>query len=418
MKKQLLIIQNYNPNKGDSSVITAMLESLKLEGLNIELTSFDPSKAISEYNVHAVNWLVSYKNVKLARSKFRKLICLLSEILWVLYSFLWIILFRLGVRLWLPSSKKEIVDAYLKCDVVVLPGGHFFTNLNKFPQVFSHFWGLYFAKLLRKKTMIYAQTIGPFYGVFGPISHKMTNFLVNHTDIVTVREKESFEKYENYPNVFLTAETVFFLENKSTSIAYPEIEIIKKTNRPIVGVTIHHIYYKRFYSKEQYIALMSSIFDIIIYRYKCSVLLIPMESKSIGVADRELAHEMRNMMSNKDSFYIIENDYQSSDTASIISQCNIFVGTKTHSIVYGLKYYVPTLAIAYQQKSTEFMRSFNVVENSIRLDELNVERFFSVFDRIFNDVERYQQIQKEAHQKVIEDAGKNNILLMKLFEHL
>ena len=46
MGHNVLIIQNFNPNKGNSSVISAMMYALKDDNVNIEITVAVPSFSI------------------------------------------------------------------------------------------------------------------------------------------------------------------------------------------------------------------------------------------------------------------------------------------------------------------------------------------------------------------------------------
>lgn len=414
MKKNILIVQNFNPNKGNSSVITATLYALSDSNLNVEITSAIPEKAKEQYNVNCYDWLVSYKKIMYSKSKLQKFSALVNEMLWVAYLFIWILSYKIGIKLPVPKRKKQTIDAYFRADVVVFPGGHSFTTMNGLGQVFSHCMGFYFGKIIGKKTMVYAHTIGPFKGRFSKIIKWMSMYVLNRTDLVTIREKDSL-KYCSKCNAVLTAETVFSLPTNLTLAAnVKEISRIRTENKKIIGLTIHHIYYKYFFSKEEYITLMADIINYIIDSYSCSVLLIPMESKTGNYNDRDLAKEIRDRIDKKDDFIIIEDDYESDVTAAIIGNCDVFIGTKTHSIVYGLKSEVPTLSIAYQQKANEFMEMFGVLENSINLEILKLNSFKDIFDRMMDNLECYKTIQRDNNQKIRSKSLENKDLLIRL----
>ena len=74
MKKNILIVQSYNPNKGNSSVITATQYALKDEDVNIEITAAVPETARNQFHVNCYDWLVSYKKIVLQKSKPKKII--------------------------------------------------------------------------------------------------------------------------------------------------------------------------------------------------------------------------------------------------------------------------------------------------------------------------------------------------------
>ena len=75
MKKNVLIVQNYNINKGDTSVIFAMKKSLldMYPDLTINLTSYDSVKAKKEYDLNSAEWLLDYRMIKKNNSKIGKI---------------------------------------------------------------------------------------------------------------------------------------------------------------------------------------------------------------------------------------------------------------------------------------------------------------------------------------------------------
>lgn len=418
--KKLLIIQNYNANKGDASVVLTMKKSLleQYDDIDISLTSYNPDQAEEYYGVTAAEWIINFKNMKLASSRIDKILFMFKEFFWIIYSLIWILFFKINIKLPLPSFKNKTIELYLNSDVVVLPGGHFFTNLNGFPVNFSHAYGLLYAKWLGKKTMIYAQTIGPFFGKFGNLTKRMTDYVLRHTDIISVREEDSLKYCKNYDNVELTAETVFALPtDKDMAINLPDLQELRKSSKTIVGVTIHHIYYKHFFTRKEYIGLMATLFDEIIKEFNCNILIIPMEADYHGGGDRPIASEMIALCNQKENIYILKGDHDPLITSSVIANMDILVGTKTHSIVYGLKSNIPTISISYQQKSNEFMKMFNVLENAIDLKRLNKSDFMEIFKKVIENRSIYEAIEKKAYVIVKNKALYNNVLLYSLFDN-
>lgn len=417
--KNLLIIQNYNANKGDSSVIHTMKKTItEMDSkVSISLTSYDPEMAKEEYGLESAEWVVNFRNIKLAHSKIGKLYYFAKEFLWIAYSLVWIVFCKVGLKLPLPKFKRKTIELYLQSEVVVLPGGHFFTNLNGFPVNISHAYGLLYAKWLGKKTMIYSQTVGPFFGKFGTLTKKIADFVIKHTDVVTLREEDSTQYCKGYKNVHVTAETVFALPtDKQVAKDLEQLQELKNKEGLVVGVTIHHIYFKHFFSKSEYVELISNIFDEIVSKFKCIVLIIPMEASYHKGGDRPIAKEMKELCTYSDKVHILEGDFDPLMTSSAIANTDIFIGTKTHSIVYGLKSIVPTISISYQQKSTEFMKMFGVEENAIDLKGLELEPFMDIFKKVYQNQEKYKNAQKEFYEKVKEKSLENNKYLLSLFE--
>ena len=420
--KNILIVQNYNANKGDSSVVLAMLTSLRVraeaEDLSFSVTSYDPQKAAREYGVESCDFVVNLREIKL-RSGWPRIMAAVQEGCWIVYGFIWALscrYFRLSLPV--PVFKKKTIALYERADVVVLPGGHFFTNLNGLVMNFSHFYAMMFAFAMRKRTMIYAQTVGPFFGIFKWPVRAMTGFVLRNVDLVTLREKGGLQYCHGVRNLQQTAEIVFAASTDETLAQSVEgIKIARKDNRLLVGVTIHHLYYKHFFNREQYRDIMAEIFRRIIDGYNATILIVPMEEAVHGGGDRPLAKEMIEQSARESDIFVLEGELSPSVTAAVIAATDLFIGTKTHSIVYGLKGGVPTISISYQDKSNEFMAMFGLRENAIDMKDLDADSFMVIFDRVFNSLSSYRHKQIQALERVKSLAESNNQLLIDLLLH-
>ena len=89
MGHNVLIIQNFNPNKGNSSVISAMMYALKDDNVNIEITVAVPSKGIAQYGVNCYEWLISYEKMMYGATKREKIQAAYKETSWVIYLIVW-----------------------------------------------------------------------------------------------------------------------------------------------------------------------------------------------------------------------------------------------------------------------------------------------------------------------------------------
>lgn len=417
--KNILIIQNYNANKGDSSVVLAMLASLcsrsEFNDLSFAVTSYDPQEASREYGVEAGDFALNLREIKLRRG-LPRVIAAFHEGCWVLYGFLWAFCRRFfRLHLPVPAFKKKTIDLYESADVVVLPGGHFFTNFNGLGMNLSHFYGMMIAFAMQKRTMIYAQTVGPFFGTFKWPVQAMTGFVLRYVDVVALREKGGLRYCRGVRDLQQTAEIVFALD---TDVALAQcvegLKSVRQDDRPLIGVTIHHIYYKHFFTKDQYRDIMAAIFRKIVDVYHATILIVPMEEAVHGGGDRPLAQEMIVQSGRENDIFVLEGEWSPPVTAAVISSTDLFIGTKTHSIVYGLKGGAPTISISYQDKSNQFMEMFGLRENAIDMQDLNSEAFMKIFERVFNSLDSYRHRQNQALARVKSLAERNNQLLIDL----
>ena len=109
MGKNILIIQSYNANKGDNSVISVMLSSLRAYNCHITLTAFDSEKARSEHRVDAYDYLFSFRDMKLAKGKLTFFWAGLKAIGWLLYSLNVLLFLKMDILLPLNQEKRNVI---------------------------------------------------------------------------------------------------------------------------------------------------------------------------------------------------------------------------------------------------------------------------------------------------------------------
>lgn len=61
------------------------------------------------------------------------------------------------------------------------------------------------------------------------------------------------------------------------------------------------------------------------------------------------------------------------DLRSLMQRCDLFLGTRFHSVLLAIQQVVPVLAISYGQQTTQFMKEVGLTEYDIRIEELNMD---------------------------------------------
>ena len=413
--KNILIVQVYNANKGNASVITAMLDGIReVPDVSVSLTAFDPEKAVQDYCVPACERLCDIRRIVHSKG-LRKIAALVCEAAFIMYFPIW----WLGTRLFIPmplgKRRRAVVRFYEDADIAVLPDGHSFTSLNGLFGNLSHLIGMYTAIALRKKTMIYGQTLGPFYGVKGRIEEFLFKRLLKRVDVVTVRDQLSMDTYGPFcSKIYKTAEIVFTLKNPSLSAEVSGfLSQVKKSGRRILTVTIHHLYYRYFFTREKYVELMADCLRNSVLKYDLSLVMVPMEDAMRNNGDRPMIYEILNKAAlPRDRFFVPEMEISPEETATLIAESDYFVGTKTHSVVYGLKGAVPMIGLAYQNKTREFMQMFDIGNYAIDLGKLTLSEFGALFDRLVSESSEIRANMKQRSVSVCRLASKNNEYLM------
>jgi len=85
-------------------------------------------------------------------------------------------------------------------------------------------------------------------------------------------------------------------------------------------------------------------------------------------------------------FPIDECRYRSfTDLRSLMRNCDLFLGTRFHSVLLAVQQVVPVLAISYGQKTTHFMKQVGLAEYEIGMEELTLDDLKQKWLRLYSN---------------------------------
>lgn len=90
---------------------------------------------------------------------------------------------------------RAVVRTLLECDTLISGGGSLFQDATSLKSVFYYAFVLGLAQLLGKKTVVFAQGVGPLYS---PISRFLVKFLFKRASSVSVRDEKSLELMQKW----------------------------------------------------------------------------------------------------------------------------------------------------------------------------------------------------------------------------
>ena len=409
---KIFISQHYSRNKGNVSLLYTLVETIKKTYPNEEVvvSSFDPTDTALQFGYNTCEWPFPTRRITDAK-KIKKITVSFVELSYIILSIL--ISFLIRFKFINPKTlngRFNTLKQMYESNVIISPGGHLFTNYNKFVPVFAHFFPCFLSVIMKKKYVVMAQTIGPFFGKWKYPGQTLTKFVLRKADIVTIRDRNSLKQIDmlnvKIKDLKLTNEIVFlFPEN----VEKPKSNSLNK--KKTLGFTFHHIYYKRWMNKEDYIKRMVTFLDNINANYDFDIQFISMEKDVNNKSDLALLNEIKILLKNNKNIEIISIPQNSVKLLDVFGNLNYLVATKTHSVVYGLRMGIPTLAIAYEKKTDDFMEDFNQKELSIPLSSFNPNYAFSKLSDLIN---REDEIKKEIKNKLTNVQAKSfeNIKLL------
>ncbi|UCE19702.1 MAG: polysaccharide pyruvyl transferase family protein [Gemmatimonadota bacterium] len=213
----------------------------------------------------------------------------------------------------------------------------------------------------------------------------------NRAVFISARDLVSAEKLSELgidgPKVISLADLSFC---ETILPSFPENE---RTMAPsIIGLSARHFSYKHFPEniiKNYYDSLISWC-KWINSTYGCKFIFFPFceeEHQSDFPAYDKLSSKLE-PHSIRIEIYRCQNF---SELKSQIAQCDLFLGTRFHSVLLATQQNVPVLAISYEEKAYKFMKEVGLEEYVIQIEELSFELLKHKWEQLYRNRESIQQ---------------------------
>jgi colanic acid/amylovoran biosynthesis protein len=322
---------------------------------------------------------------------------------------LWAILHKFGSNVNRSFCGKKLQE-YYNADIILDTGGDVLTEDYGFP--FSHFVNLLFAILLDKPVVICAESIGK-------RTKFIAKFIFNRTKLITLREECSLKHLQeigvNKPPIYVTADVAFTLEPPSNE-RIKEIltkEGIREEYKPLIGISVSKIIsnygFPELKSREdkynEYVKLMSKSIDYLVDTLNATIVFVP---HVIGPGDnnddRIVADDICKLIKNRDKIVSIKEEYTPEELKGIIGQCDLFIGARMHATIASTSMLVPTVAIAYSDKTHGIIGKMLGYEmHVLDIKDLSYDTLISKIDDAW---ENREEIKKELKIRIPEIKGK------------
>lgn len=300
-------------------------------------------------------------------------------------NILFAILFKIGLN---PHYiKSPVIQEYIAGDMVVDLSGDSLAD-SKGAYSISNLSTILLGLSLRKKIVLFSQSIGPFS--WATIS--LARYCLNKVNLIIIREeitKNYLQKIGIKSPIFLTADCAFLLEPVSNghikAILFKErIETVKK---PIVGLSVNAV----LALNANYIFLMAQIIEYIIDRWNANIVIIPhVISMRMGGRgdDRLIGEKLFKMIKNKEKISLIKGDHSPDELKGIIGLCDIFIGGRMHANIAALSSYVPTLVIGWSPKYYGIMKALGQEKYVCDYETMDFHELISKLNDIWYNKEK------------------------------
>lgn len=383
-------------NQGTRAIMSCTIKSLQEVIPQAEISTLVQfsGQFATDHNIRVVKGdIFSYRPF----SFWQSLLASLKLILALLWNILRLV--KIDGEILLCSRKlKEFQNA----DVIIHLGTNLYGEDFGIRGFIEHSKEILLAILLKKPTVMYAESIGPFNS---PLSKFIARSVLNKVNLITLREEVSREYLMELgvkkPPVYVTADPAFLLEAESEEKITEVLndEGIELGNRPVIGITLSSATNLKQETKKSRVAAVisviymlgryflpetvikgilgvlrrigyvtrfqgryitqitdSSIIDHIVDSLDVDIVIIPHIRQEGIFEDSSIAQETSQLAKNRDRIKVIQNIYTSEELKGIIGKCDMFISSRMHAAVAAMSQCVPTVLIPVSQRHHGIMR--------------------------------------------------------------
>lgn len=299
--------------------------------------------------------------------------------------------------------KKEMKSSKM----LLFGGGSLLQDVTSSKSILYYLAIIFLAQRFGMKTMLYANGVGP---ITKKHSRYLAKKILNKVNLITLRDDKSDEELRslgvNKPKIIITADPAFTIEAAHGALSGRYLANIAgvPTGAKLCVVSIRA--WK--HSARNFIQELAKLLDYMVERYNMYPLFVPLQYS----ADLDVSELVKKKMSH--NAYVINRELSVPEMFSVLSEAEICIGMRLHSLIYATTLEIPAMALVYDPKVSAFMESLN------QPDLLDVESFTcsvakSVLDRIMTNLsQRKEQLQRTnaVLKKTAEDNGAYAIRLL------
>ena len=243
----------------------------------------------------------------------------------------------------------SIIKKIRAADLLISGGGSLLQNVTSGRSLYYYLAIIFFALILRRPVMLYAQGIGP---IRGALAHKLMNLIVNRVDLITVRDRGSLEELARLkitrPKIFCTADPVLAIKPVPLEIGEEILShhALKKSDGKFIGVAIRHwMDWGRFQTE------IAAALDKIIEETGAKIIFIPMKFPE-DIRSAVMTAELM-----KEKCLVFEEEFSTQEILSLVGCMDLLIGVRLHALIFAGVMNVPLLGISYDPKIERFLDS-------------------------------------------------------------
>ncbi len=301
----------------------------------------------------------------------------------------------------------KIIREMRETKMLLFGGGSLIQDVTSSKSIFYYLVILFLAKRMGMKTMLYANGIGPVHKKF---NRYLTSRILNKVDIITLRDDKSDEELKSMgvtaPDIIITADPAFTLDVDGTlSGKYFTNMAGVPEGRRIGIVSIRE--WKG--AVADFETEMARLCDYMVEKHDIYPLFVPMQYP----ADLEVSSEVMNRM--KHDSYVINRELSVPEVFSVLSEAEIIIGMRLHSLIYATTLGIPAMALVYDPKVSAFMESINQPD-CVNIEDMSFDRASAIMTSIIDDSAKRREELLVTNKVLRKEAERNAVFAIELLE--
>ena len=306
----------------------------------------------------------------------------------------------------------SVRNAIKKSQALVFGGG---TLLNDNTSTRSF---IYYSSLLKsaqksgKKTILYANGIGPIYR---DKNQKKAEKIAQNITLATMRDEKSYDSLINLGmdknKIYQTADEVLTIKNNSYFNAYKKDfkEYISRDHSDKSGYVAVSVR-KWKYMQPDFLDTFSAAIGVICREYNLIPVYIIMEPKN----DKLISERLSQLNSGA---YCINAGGDIEKVLAIIRSAEAVISIRLHTLIFAAAFGVPMVGISYDPKVKSFMDDiFDEDEYTVELTDFSKDKLTEKFGKLMSSKESVKEKINGETQKLCEKASSNAELFLKAME--
>jgi colanic acid/amylovoran biosynthesis protein len=365
-------------NRGDAARVKTSIQAIRKHAKDAKFTfmTTDPATDQKIYRQDKIEVIEAYPIS--TKVSMRKLV-VLSRVLEIFSHLIGGIVWRLSGGIIKIFRSAE----FTRYDMFIDLSGESLTDYYGQVSLLKCLYPLALGSLLRRKVVVYGQSIGPFDR---PIGRLIAQFVLNRVSLIITRDEYSMAFLKKYKitkaPTYRTTDPAFILKPvaKARVEQILQSEGIKRGQANIlIGVAASRGSFRRSVSGsgniedtyQQFLGTLAQSLDSLIEQLNAAVIFIP-HVISARQDDRDAARKIYKLIKNQDRVTLVEGEYTTEELKGLIAECDLFIGSRMHANIAALSSLVPTVAIAYSHKMLSLMEGIELTQYVCNIETVTV----------------------------------------------